>query len=242
MQLRCLIVGVEESTAKVLRTALNALGVRSDYVTFGMAADRMRKARYESVVVHYDATPSAAKFVQDMRAGASNRDAVIFLLSTSGAEATSFRVPANFYLHNPVTAESVLRTFRSAYGLMVRQGARWHREKAMGTVNLSTGTVKNVTGTMVNLSMSGLCLKSTTAFAKGQSVVMRFALPGTESLVCLSGVVIWARDDGTIGVRFADIPAPILQSLQHWVEERLQLAKVYAAFKVALNAPLQTAI
>jgi hypothetical protein len=54
---------------------------------------------------------------------------------------------------------------------------------------------------------------------------------GTDELLCVSAQVVWTRTDGTVGLRFNDVPEPTSKALRNWVEDRLELAKVYAIFR-----------
>ncbi len=235
MQLRCLLVGVDEANVKPIRAALNSIGVRCEYVTYSTGVERVQKGRYEAILLMHDGSTAASEMVQQIRGGVSNRDSVIFLLSTPETQATAFRVRANFFISPPVTEDSVITTFKAAYGLLVRSRSRWHREPVTGNAFLNLGLIKNVPATIVNLSQGGMSLKCSQLLREDQLVLVRFGLPGTSELLCLSAQVVWARHDGTVGVRFTDVPEPILRVLRNWVEERLDLAKLYSTFRNKTN-------
>src|ERR1700743_180661 len=158
MQLRCLLVGLDDPYIRPVRTALNTMAIRCEYVTYNSAPERVQKGRYEAIVLLYDGSPSAAELVQRVRSGVSNRDSVIFLVSTPEASTTAFRVRANFFISSPVTEQTVITTFKAAYGLLVRSRARWHRAAVNGTAYLTRGLVKNVPATILNLSQGGVSL------------------------------------------------------------------------------------
>ncbi len=239
MQLRCLLVGLDDVNIRPVRTALTTMAIRCEYVTYASAVDRVQKGRYEAIVLMYDGSPEAADMVQRVRSGVSNRDSVIFLLSTPASNATAFRVRANFFMNPPITEQSVITTFKAAYGLLVRSRSRWHREPVNSPAYLNLGLVKNVPATIINLSQGGMSLSCSQILRPQQMLLIRFGLPGTSDLLCVSGVVIWTRADGSAGVRFAEVSPATQKVLRDWVEERLELAKVYAVFreKTALSAP-----
>jgi len=231
MQLRCLLVGLDDVNVRPVRTALNTMAIRCEYVTYSGAPERVQRGRYEAIVLSYDGSPSAADLVQKIRSGVSNRDAVIFLLSSPASQHTAFRVRANFFMNPPITDQSVITTFKAAYGLLVRSRSRWHREPVTATAHLNLGLVKNVPANIVNLSQGGMSLSCGQVLRPQQLLLVRFGLPGTAELLCVSGVVIWTRADGSAGIRFAEVAAPTQKVLRDWVEERLELAKVYAVFR-----------
>lgn len=231
MQLRCLLVGLDDLNIRPVRAALNTMAIRCEYVTYNSAPDRVQKGRYEAIVLFYDGSSSASDLVQRIRSGVSNRDAVVFLLSTQAASQTAFRVRANFFMNPPITEQSVITTFKAAYGLLVRSRSRWHREPVTATAYLNLGLVKNVPATILNLSQGGISLSCSQVLRPQQMLLIRFGLPGTAELLCVSGVVIWTRADGSAGIRFAEVPQPTQKVLRDWVEERLELAKVYANFR-----------
>jgi hypothetical protein len=231
MQLRCLLVGLDDLNVRPVRTALNTMSIRCEYVPYSGAPERVLKGRYEAIVLMYEGDQQASDLVQRIRSGVSNRDSVIFLLSTPSTQQTAFRVRANFFMNPPITEHSVITTFKAAYGLLVRSRSRWHREPVTGSAHLNLGLVKNVPASILNLSQGGMSITCSQVLRPQQLVLARFGLPGTDELLCISAVVIWTRVDGSAGLRFADIPVPTQKVLRDWVEERLELAKVYATFR-----------
>ncbi len=217
------------------------MAIRCEYVTYMGASERVQKGRYEAIVLMYDGSQSASDLVQKIRSGVSNRDSVIFLLSTPSANATSFRVRANFFISPPITEQTVITTFKAAYGLLVRSRSRWHREPVSGSAYLNLGLVKNVPATILNLSQGGISLSCGQVLRPQQMLLIRFGLPGTAELLCVSGVVIWTRADGSAGIRFAEVSPATQKVLRDWVEERLELAKVYANFREKTALSVTTA-
>ncbi len=242
MQLRCLLVGLEDIHVRPVRAAISTMGMRCEYVTYSTAADRVTKGRYEAFVLLYDGGPSAADLVQKIRSAVCNRDAVIFLLSTLQSQTTSFRVRANFFISPPITEHSVITTFKAAYGLLVRSRSRWHREPVNGVAHLNLGLIKNVPATIVNLSQGGMSIRCPQVLRQQQLILARFGLPGTDDLLCVSAQVVWTRSDGLVGLRFNDIPEPTLKVLRNWVEDRLELAKVYATFREKTGTGAHSAV
>ncbi|HWR14084.1 MAG TPA: PilZ domain-containing protein [Terriglobales bacterium] len=231
MQLRCLLVGLEQFNDRPLRNALGSMGMQIEAAPYSSAGDRILRGRYEAVVLFYDGTDAAAGVVQRLRSGVCNRDSVVFLLSSPEAQHTAFRVRANFFISPPITQESVITTFKAAYGLLVRSRSRWHRETVNGTAYLNLGLVKNVQSGILNLSQGGMSIRCPQPLRVQQLVLARFGLPGTDELLCVSAQVVWIRPDGTAGLRFADITEPTAKVLRQWIEEKLQLARVYADFR-----------
>ena len=231
MQLRCLLVGLEDGSERPVRTALANMGMRCEQVAYSMAPERVQKGRYEAIVLYYDGSTQAAEMVQRIRSGVSNRDAVLFVLSSELAQSTSFRVRANFYINQPVSEQSVIACMKSAYGLLVRSRSRWHREPVSASAFLNLGLIKNVPATITNLSQGGMSIRSPHLLRPQQLILARFGLPGTDDLLCVSAQVVWTRADGSAGLRFADVPEPTLKVLRAWVEDRLELGKVYANFR-----------
>ena len=231
MQLRCLLVGLEDGQDRPIRNALANMGIRCESAPYRSADDRVQKNRYEAIVLFYDGTQLANELVQRIRSGYSNRDSVVFALSNAASQASVFRVRANFFLTLPLSEAGVIATFKAAYGLLVRSRSRWHREPVNGTAYLNLGVVKNVQATILNLSQGGMSIRCAQIMRPQQIILARFGLPGTDELLCVSAQVVWTRVDGTIGLRFTDVPEPTAKVLRHWVEERLELAKVYATFR-----------
>ena len=54
MQLRSLLVGLEDGSERPVRTALANMGMRCEQVTYANAPERVQKGRYEAIVLYYD--------------------------------------------------------------------------------------------------------------------------------------------------------------------------------------------
>jgi L-methionine (R)-S-oxide reductase len=89
------------------------------------------------------------------------------------------------------------------------------RHKVNGPVFAS---FDGVTGGMIlDLSEQGLSMQTTAPLKPDERLHLRLDLPDPEAQLETTGYIAWADALGRAGVRFADLPQPARQRLDHWL-------------------------
>jgi hypothetical protein len=75
--------------------------------------------------------------------------------------------------------------------------------------------------TILELNEKGLGIQIADKVLPSCKVYFQFALPGDNSVIRLSGEVMWQDASGRVGLRFANVPQTSRRMLQRWVQAAL---------------------
>lgn len=84
-------------------------------------------------------------------------------------------------------------------------------------------------GFLLNISETGLCLKTTNALPKDAMVFVDMELPGTEEKARAIGKVVWNKPNGEAGIELGYIPAKQFKFLVPFLQSRSSSSSTDAA-------------
>ncbi len=237
MSLETLVLSQDAQVLGVLRPILAELGLGMEVVTAtDYAAQRLRKRKFDAVVVDCDDIQGARTLLNSLRGGASNRTTVIFVIinkATTLREA--FDLGANFVLDKPVTPERANRTFRAAQGLMARERRRYNRHQTTLPVRVSFGEIKDLRAEGTNLSEGGMRIRLKSGLENGTIAKLRFELTPGGGMLEAMGEVVWSESE-TCGIRFLHVAPSVREKLEQWLWLRNDRERSNAARPVEVNA------
>lgn len=182
----------------------------------------LAQGKYEAVLVDFDTVPEALTIMGGVRESRGNRNALIFAVATNTAhQHQALRQGANFIFEGPIEITEVRRLVCAAYDLMVREGRRYFRctaeipallSQAIGEIDLKCVTI--------NISSSGMALKTPSPLHPGQEVRIALFLPGAGHAVRASGTVVWDDKHGKTGLNFRCDISQEQNELDAWLNVR----------------------
>ncbi|MBV8053116.1 MAG: PilZ domain-containing protein [Acidobacteriaceae bacterium] len=186
------------------------------------ALDRLSRRKFEAVVIDSSAE-SQVPVLQRIRASASNRTAVTFAL-TNDRESTARALTDGFgfVLERPLTPDAISHTLRVAYGMIVRERRRYFRCPVSVPVLFSRKAAAESFGRTVNVSESGMALRTATRLEPGWEGSTRFTLPDLLHEMMADCRVCWSRENGEAGLSFLFLPSNLASELQAWLTEKLE--------------------
>jgi ActR/RegA family two-component response regulator len=124
-----LIVSEDAVTTRQLAEAMQELALSVEVcIKVSDALDRVNHRKLEVVVIDFSLGNQAILVLQQVRASASNRTAVIFAITDSSEEtAYALKAGSSSALERPMTIASIRHTLNAAYGLIVRERRRYFR-------------------------------------------------------------------------------------------------------------------
>lgn len=189
----------------------------------GSAMRKLCHAKFEGLVVDFNDKEEALDLLEKLRQLTSHRGAVAFAIVNHDSEKTAaFQAGANFLLERPLFARSVVRTLTAAYALMVRERRRYFRCPVETITFVSGGPGRKFPASSVNISESGIAIKSPIPLQVGEKLQLGFRLPGNTELLKMAGEVCWTETAGDTGIRFRCLPSRVAEELRSWLSERLQ--------------------
>ncbi len=186
------------------------------------ALDRLKRAKFEAVVVDFRLGSQAGEVLEGARQSASNEHAVMFTISDNEVEAAAaFKAGSTFILRRPLSAASIDPSLKAAYGLIVRERRRYFRCPVEIPVELVSVAKRTVHGRSLNISEGGMAVTAAAPFGPGDQIQLQFTLPADEFRFVLDATVCWAKEQ-RFGLQF--LSPPQTSKLQEWLSRRLEEA------------------
>ena len=117
-----LLVSADPATIQQFSLALRELSISPDACQDAANAGLLLKRRkFVAVIVDFQLGEQSGHILDEARLSPSNRTAVTFGIGDNDAEVTSaFREKSQFVFERPLSAQSIHKTLKSAYGLILR--------------------------------------------------------------------------------------------------------------------------
>jgi len=179
--------------------------------------------RFEAVIVDLDLGQQGDAILEQVRVSQRNRTAVTFMITSSNPEGTPpLKTGSSFVLQRPLSRDSIDRTLRAAYGMIVRELRRSFRcPMAVPAVVRRTGQPDAFCQTL-DISEGGLGVSFPLTLEPGTQVTIEFTLPGHTASFCAAVEMCWCDSKGRLGVRFMNLAASQRSELQGWLSTRLE--------------------
>jgi len=219
-----LIVSRDDVTSSQISDVLRTHGLSVEHcLDVPAALDRLTRRKFEAVVVDLAFNYQAVVCLQQIRASSSNRTAVTFAI-TGGSDETArgLKDGFSFALEKPLTSDSITRTLKAAYGLIIRERRRYFRYPVDVPAVLCRNKAQEVYGRTINISESGIALRMSTALSCGDEGAVEFTLPAPPMQVKAECRVCWCNSDGEAGLAFLFLPLDMASQLQAWLAQKLE--------------------
>jgi len=179
--------------------------------------------KFEAVIVDLELGRQGNSILQQVRASQRNRTAVTFIITSSNQEAASAsKTGSSFIFQRPLSADSIDRTFRAAYGMIVRELRRSFRcPMAVPAVVRRPGQ-QDIRCQTLDISEGGLGINSSLVLESGTQVTLEFTLPGNNAAFCTPAQLCWCDPKGRLGLRFLNLSSTQKSELQGWLSSRLE--------------------
>ncbi len=184
-----------------------------------MALGLLNRQKFEAVIVDVG-LGQAGEILEQVRLSPSNRTAVTFAI-TDSQQPASLEIQPNFLMEKPLSASSVGRTLKAAFGLIVRERRRSFRCPVMIPAVIRTNG-KETNCHLVNISEGGMAIAESPALKPGGQVRVLFTLPGQRDLFAVKSEVCWYDEKGRVGLRSLLISSQQRSVLQEWLTAKLE--------------------
>lgn len=223
MGLESLLLCRDPDTLRIFRRALDELGIAVEVATAAESAlDRLRKARFDTVIVDCDDVAGGAEVLTSIQLAPSNKRAIAIAVMHGGTcMRAAFEMGAHFALDKPVTLERASRSLRAAHGFMVAEQRRYFRHVVDTRAYLSFGLVKQLACKMTNVSDGGMAISIAEQISPGWTVDVRFELPGVTEELQVKGEFAWSDGKGNAGIRFIYVPIDSKKCLGRWLATQI---------------------
>ena len=178
--------------------------------------------KFDALLVDLHLEKESGVILDLVRLSPLNRTAVTFAISGSDADVTAaFRKKVVFVFERPVPAQSIRRTLRSAYGLILREQRRYFRCPVTIPVTILRQGMLEVRCYSVNISEGGMAVSTSVPLGDGENVRVHFILPDNKIPWVAESRICWWKA-GRLGIRFLSLSEEQTSELQSWLSKKQQ--------------------
>ena len=156
-----------------------------------------------------------------LRASASNRSAIVCAIADQSTDLRSaFLSGCNLILDQP-SIGNLQRILRVMHGLIVKEHRHYVRCDGNLSVTLNTRDLDNATVDCLNLSETGIAIRTPLRLPEDTGVKVNIDLLDGTPAMQLEARVRRAEAGGKFGLNFVSVPVSIRARLQAWIETRV---------------------
>jgi PilZ domain len=159
--------------------------------------------------------------LDEVHLSSSNRTVTFGIGDNDAAGTAAFRKKSQFVFERPLSAQSIHKTLRPAYGLILRERRRYFRYPVAIPVIVQRESKREVRCNSVNISGGGMALSTQVPLVPGENVRVRFTLPDHEAPMLAESTICWSKTDH-LGVRFVSVSDHHKSELQAWLSQKLE--------------------
>jgi diguanylate cyclase (GGDEF)-like protein/PAS domain S-box-containing protein len=218
-----LLVSADPVTIQQFSLALRELSISPDACQDGAsAAFLLKRRKFDAVIVDLQLGEQSGHILDEARLSPSNRTAVTFGIGDNDAKVTSaFRTKSQFVFERPLSAQSIHKTLKPAYGLILRERRRYFRCPVSTPVIIQRENRQEVRCFSLNISDGGMAFSTQVPFLPGESVHVQFTLPDHTAPLVAESTICWSKT-GHLGVRFVSVSDEQKSVLQVWLSQKLE--------------------
>jgi diguanylate cyclase (GGDEF)-like protein len=218
-----LLVSADPSIIQQFSLALRELSISPDACQDAASAALLLKRRkFDAVIVDLQLGEQSGLILDEAQISLSNRTAVTFGISDNDAEVKSaVRKKSQFVFERPLSAQSIRKTLKPAYGLILRERRRYFRCPVYTPVIIQRENRQEVRCFSLNVSEGGMALSTQVPLLLGENVRVQLTLPDHEVPLSAESTICWSKT-GNLGVRFVSISDEQKSVLQVWLSQKLE--------------------
>jgi DNA-binding response OmpR family regulator len=218
-----LLVSADPATIQQFSLALRDLSISPDACQDAASAGLLLKSRkFDAVIVDLQLGGQSGQILDEVHLSPSNRTAVTFSISDNDSDATaSFRKKSQFVFERPFSPQSIHKTLKPAYGLILRERRRYFRCPASVPVTIRRQSGEDIRCDSTNISAGGMALTTQIRLLPGESIRVQFTLPDHQAPFSAESIHSWSRT-GHFGLRFVSVSHEDKSQLQTWLSEKLE--------------------
>lgn len=218
MQPQCLLTCSDAGVLGTLRPMLEALGIGVELCTraeecLGLLGQR----KFDAVVVDAGDAGERLELLGRIRRLPTGRHTLLCCVADAGRHEAAYRQGANMVLSKPLSPDLLKGSLRVAYGLMVGEQQRYFRHAVEMPVQIRSGKGMEMQVTSSSMSEGGMVVRTPMPVEAGQNVIVRFQPPGVQPAIEGQADVAWCDQEGRVGLRFTQLPAPARIALERWL-------------------------
>ncbi len=218
------MVSADGATIQQLTAAMESLALLPEVcVDAASALRQLQQRKFEAIIVDWLLGNTAKSIMEHVQGAASNKSAVTFMICESPEEsALAFALGSRFTLMRPLSYDSIQRTLKIAYGLIVRERRRYFRCLVEIPAVLKLISQADIHCETVNVSEGGMAIVPPHPLRLGTEAKVQFKLPGKPLHFETDAKVCWSDEKGMAGLQFTALAAEQKSELEEWLTLRFE--------------------
>jgi CheY-like chemotaxis protein len=227
VDLKALIVSPDPKTAALFAHSFQDLGVIAQSCTDRASAhEHFTHAKFEAVVLDLDNILERVPFVQTLRQGGVNRNAVVLAVaSNTPAKKRASEHGASFVVERPLTEGHLFPVLRAAYGFMLQDRRRYFRLVIELAVSIRTRAGVEIQCKTINISSEGMALRTPRSMQEGEIVGAVFAISNPGPVIIAQGTVIWDDKHGKTGLHLRFASPQDRDLISEWLDSEFYMQR-----------------
>ncbi|MCU1299421.1 MAG: hypothetical protein JWO91_3699 [Acidobacteriaceae bacterium] len=219
MTLSSMVVSKDWPEISVLECIMGGLHIGVDVETDPeRARAKLATSKIDALIVDCDLSGTSA-----LLSGLENsffRNTVPLVIIGSATSKTNLQeCEGTFVFQKPLSVNQAVRTLSAARNTILQGRLRYHRQPLDTSVSVALGRKQIQKAHLLNLSQSGLRMRTQESIPQDRPVQVGFALPGTKQSLKFHGSVVWQKQSDA-GIRFAEMGGTAGRNLQLWLERQ----------------------
>lgn len=229
MQRRVLIVDDEAEACELIQKAVNSAGLEAVALTnSAQAPAELNRGKFDLAFLDFHMpSPDGLELAREIRRSRLNRTTPVVLVSDDqrpSAMSIGFEAGASFFLYKPIEKGRVLKLVRATQGMAERERRRMRRVPVIQKVMLQCGK-EVVEAETVDMSLSGLLVKSSRTFPPGSPLRLRLRLSEEAEPITRIGSVVRVVGTNQMGIDMLRLKAteedPLQDFLLPFISDRI---------------------
>ena len=219
-----LLVSDEGQAMHQFSAAMGRLGISLEVCgKSAVLKQLLAEHKFEAVIVDLGVGDYASAAIGHVHSSPSNKTAVTFAIVNDHHKMHSaFQDGFRFVVPRPLSAGSIGKVLKAAFGLIVRERRRYFRYSVALPVIIKRKDIPAIQCCTVNISEGGLAMTTPVPMKQGFRVAAEFNLPNTDLHFNTESQVCWSREDGQTGLRFLTFASGQRAHLEEWLSRRLE--------------------
>ncbi|HUI76089.1 MAG TPA: response regulator [Candidatus Acidoferrum sp.] len=218
---RALVVDDQPEVCELLTKALQSEGLET--LTLHASADApefLTESKFDVVFLDlHMPNLDGIDLLRHIRKSLNNQTTPVILLSDDqrpSALSVAFDAGASFFLYKPLDKERVLKILRAAQSALDYRHRQTRRVELRAPVRLRWGA-EMIQGETINMSLSGVLLKASSAIPVGSPVNLSLFLFPHAKPVISEGSVVRIEHDNRMGIRLNNLTMQESMRLQEFL-------------------------
>ena len=221
MAFECVVFSNDPAVLSTMDPLLRSFSIQTSVCpNTSKAGDLLKEGNTDLIVIDLESA-SYTELQQQMSKAQARQKATVLAVAAMDRAVPGVHV----VLRKPVTAESGLRSLKTAYSRMLQDFRKHTRFALMKSVLATDDKDRTFSLTVTNIGSGGVGVTTKQKLAIGTILSFHVGLPGLDNTISVRARVLWMREYGVAGCEFVHLPLFDTQLLHAWLDSRYRIKK-----------------